>query len=205
MRKFERLSKPDFLTDDNVKKWTGAWEALNTKGSSFAWPQIDGEKLNLKLLQTLKKQTQDHCSFCDGYPIDVVSMETIEHFHPKSIFIDKAYDWHNLYFACTQCQNVKNVHDRKKESDSSLLLKPDDKDYNFYDYFYWDYDSGVLEIIPSISEEKKAKAEQTKSAFGLNDCNRPVYRKEQRRRWFKCNDTSKEDLDAWPYRDFIST
>jgi hypothetical protein len=59
---------------------------------------IDAAKVNQKLLPLLKNQTQDHCSFCDAFPVDPPSIPTIEHFRPKTAFPKEAFKWENLYY-----------------------------------------------------------------------------------------------------------
>ena len=109
MRKFTRLAEPDFLTD-KWEQWGLDWERRKSEnpGAAFNWRQHENEAVNQKLLPRLKEQTQDHCSFCDHFPVSPPSIETIEHFRPKARFPRDAYRWTNLYFCCTHCQQKGN-------------------------------------------------------------------------------------------------
>ena len=198
MRKFVRGEEPGLLKDKGAQ-WTGAWVARRQEkpAAKFQWPEHDGVKLNHHLLPALKLQTQNHCSFCDGFPVEDVSHETIEHFRSKTRHPEEAYAWTNLYYACTACQGGK------QDTDSDELLRPDDPAYEFPDYFYWDVESGILLVNPRSSAIHQLRAKATCRLYGLNDHNRPIYRKEQRRWWLKLRGED-EDLHRWPYRDYIS-
>lgn len=197
MRCFVRAAEPAVLQEKG-SVYTDAWVALRAKNpaAQFAWPQVGGERVNHLLLPMLKAQTQQHCSFCDGFPVEDVSKETIEHFRSKTSFPLLAFAWANLFYACTACQGDK------LSEDSALLLNPDAEDYQFNDYFYWDVESGTLLANPRASAEKQDRAAATIRLYGLNEHNRPTYRKEQRSRWRKLKGLG-EDIHRWPYRDFL--
>jgi hypothetical protein len=82
--------------------YPGSWSICGKTFSIAAvrrrWHEIDGAKVNQKLLPLLKNQTQDHCSFCDAFPVDPPSIPTIEHFRPKTAFPREAFKWENLYY-----------------------------------------------------------------------------------------------------------
>ena len=105
MRKFTRADPPAFLAD-KWEPWGLAWEQRRTANpaAQFHWHEIDGEGVNQKLLPLLKGQIQNHCSFCDAFPVAPPSIETIEHFRPKGAYPREAYHWPNLYFCCMYCQ-----------------------------------------------------------------------------------------------------
>src|SRR5688572_26274865 len=105
MRKFQRGHEPDFLTA-RWEAWGLAWEERHTANTKavFHWHEIEGQRVNLLLMPFLKNQTQDHCSFCDCFPVAPPSIDTIEHFRPKTQFHKEAYKWTNLYFCCAHCQ-----------------------------------------------------------------------------------------------------
>jgi hypothetical protein len=98
MRKFQRAAEPGFLAE-NWEAWGLNWEQRRNSDTNarFHWHQISDEAINHKLLPLLKIQTQDHCSFCDNFPVSPPSLETIEHFRPKASFPKDAYRWTNLF------------------------------------------------------------------------------------------------------------
>src|SRR5262249_7037895 len=105
MRRFRRLERPDFLTD-KWEQWGTQWEQRRKENpaASFHWHKVGNEPVNQKLLVTLKKQVQDHCSFCDIFPVSPPSNDTVEHFRPKTKYPKEAYKWENLYYCCDHCQ-----------------------------------------------------------------------------------------------------
>ena len=197
MRKFEREPEPEILLQ-HAAQWTARWVARRKQspGAQFDWPEIEGVPLNQHLLPVLRSQTQDHCSFCDGYPVAASSTETIEHFHSKTRHPEHAFRWNFLYYACTTCQGSK------RDAPSAALLQPDAPDYEFLDWFYWDMESGELLPNPRRGPECEERARQTCEAYGLNGHDRPFQRKLQRRRWLKRSESDGE-IDLWPYREFL--
>jgi uncharacterized protein (TIGR02646 family) len=193
MRKFNRLPAPAFLLD-RWEQWGIQWEAQRAQKPSakFTWRQVDGEAVNTKLLPTLKTQTQDHCSFCDNYPVSPPSYDTIEHFRPKAKFPRVAYKWENLYYCCDFCQSKGGDFDE-------ALLCPDSVDYAFDNYFRWDFTLGTLEVNETASAENQQRARVTIDTYHLND-KHPSLRK----LWLHRRQTLlNEPLDTFPYRDFI--
>jgi uncharacterized protein (TIGR02646 family) len=193
MRKFKRKPEPPFLTV-NWENWGIEWEKrrLENPNTVFHWHVIDGEIVNQKLLPLLKAQTQDHCSFCDAFPVNSASVDTIEHFRPKSEFPREAYKWVNLYYCCTHCQ-------QKGANFDQALLSPDAIDYQFDRYFRWDFTTGELLVNEQAALEDQTRACITITFYKLN-INHPKWRKrELRKRWQGENDP----LDDFAYRDFV--
>ena len=59
------------------------------------------------IVETLKKDTNDCCSFCCENDISAGSGD-IEHFRPKANFLSKHCDWSNLFWSCRNCNNTKS-------------------------------------------------------------------------------------------------
>ncbi|MFM2197357.1 MAG: hypothetical protein RLZZ505_789 [Verrucomicrobiota bacterium] len=194
MRKFQRAAEPDFLTN-RWEKWGLEWEERHAENprASFHWHQFDGEQVNQKLLPLLKSQTQDHCSFCDNFPVSPPSIDTIEHFRPKAHFPRQAYQWENLYFCCMYCQQKSDEFDER-------ILQPDALDYEFERYFRWDYTLGTIEINEQASDEDQQRAEITRKIYRLNEGHPSLRKRELRRR----NQGLTDPLDDFAYRDYIA-
>lgn len=164
MLKFTRLHQPEVLTST----WENYGERyrLNRKANPsfvFTWPTIAGETLNKILLPTLLLQTQNHCSYCDHFPLRRGD-ETIDHFKPKSLeeFYDIVCHWENLYIACKHCQDSKN------SSYSKDLLRPDEMLYSFSKFFDYNYTSHKINPSEAESAENKQKALETIRIFDFN-------------------------------------
>jgi uncharacterized protein (TIGR02646 family) len=193
VRKFERGPEPEFLKA-KWEAWGLEWEQrrLAVGGAKFYWRQYEGEPVNQKLMPALKAQTQDHCSFCDNFPVSPPSIDTIEHFLPKAHFPRQAFEWKNLYFCCMHCQ-------QKGDEFSETALRPDVVEYAFDRYFRWDFTRGTLEVNEAASIEDQEKARVTIALYRLNEGHPSLRRRELRRRV----QGAEEPLDDFAYRNYV--
>ncbi len=190
MRKFKRLEAPQFLVV-KWEQWGLEWEKRHANNGSFHWHVVEGESVNRQLLPVLKTQVQDHCSFCDAFPVSPPSNPTIEHFRPKTRFPLEAFKWENLYYCCDYCQG-------KGEDFDEALFCPDAPDYQFDRYFRWDYTTGKLEINEQANPVDQNRAKVTVRLYRLNG--HPSFRRREARSRSKRQD---EPLDEFAYRDFV--
>lgn len=193
MRKFQRGPEPEYLAA-HCEQWGLEWESRRSanSGAKFHWHKLDGEPVNQKLLPFLKAQTQDHCSFCDNFPVSPPSIDTIEHFRPKAHFPRDAYRWSNLYFCCMHCQ-------QKSDDFDDAALQPDAIDYQFDRYFRWDFTDGTIKPNEQASSEDQNRARVTIALYRLNENHPSLRRRELRKRG-----QGKEDpLDDFAYRNYI--
>jgi uncharacterized protein (TIGR02646 family) len=193
MRKFKRLPCPDCLKN-NSEKWGNDWERRRKEDASaqFHWHQINNKPVNQLLLPALKQQTQEHCSFCDQFPVEPPSVGTIEHFYPKSEYPLKAYQWENLYFCCCHCQQKQARFDDK-------LLRPDADDYSFDRYFDWDYTQGLIKENSQASPADQERAKCTIELYQLNVGHPRCRRLELQKR----RKALELPIDDFAYRDFL--
>ena len=192
MMKLVKTPAPEFLRS-NYKKWGKKYKAKReniNKTDNFVWATHQGEKVNVLLLPFLRIETNYHCAFCDGFPLEATG-ETIEHFRPKSSFPLLSYLWANLLYCCKYC------NENKGENPERLLIKPNEINYSFETYFLFDYDSGKIESNPALPEIGKLKAENTIRLYGLNEHNRPKWRKRFLKLYLKTENPNVEDF---PYR-----
>ena len=117
MKKFARVAQPEVLAD-RWEQWGMDWEQRRAQNGAavFHWHKVDGVSVNQILLPVLKAQTQDHCSFCDAFPVAPPSIDTIEHFRPKAAFPREAYHWLNLYYCCMFCQQKNDEYSEDRKS-----------------------------------------------------------------------------------------
>lgn len=193
MRSFARGAEPAFLAA-RWEEWGLEWEQRRhaNAGAQFHWHQIEGEFVNRKLLPLLKEQTQNHCSFCDNFPVSPPSIDTIEHFRPKARYPREAYQWANLYFCCMYCQQKSDAFDE-------AALRPDAADYHFDRYFRWDYTLGTIEVNDRASVEDQFRAEVTIRLYRLNE-GHPSFRKLELRRRAQ---GMEDPLDDFAYRGYV--
>ena len=197
MMKLNRPDAPQWLTE-NASEWGQAWQRNQATGKDFKWAQYQRQSVRDKLLPLLRDEiTKNHCSFCDGFPIESMLGETVEHFKPKSQFPLEAYAWRNLFLCCHICQ-------KKGDEFSELLLKPDDFDYEFDRYFEFDAETGKLS--PNRFNENTADQERaavTIALYRLNDYNRPRARKLELKK-FAANIDAELGADDFSYRFILA-
>ena len=196
MMKIERLPAPDFLTEKS-ERWGIRYKERRDQNPNalFFWTQHAKQRINLLLLAILMEMTQKHCSFCDGFPVETVSANSIEHFRPKSLFPLLAYNWENLFYCCSKCQ------ESKLETFDEKLLKPDISDYSFEYYFQYDTKTGEIIPNPDRLELEIERAEKIIELYGLNEHGRPNARKRTIRQFI---DSNNPILDEFPYRFILS-
>jgi uncharacterized protein (TIGR02646 family) len=206
MIKIERPLAPDFLTK-NYQRWGIQYQTRRNKNPNaiFFWTTYKRTRINKLLLPILMKMTSilgeeenAHCSFCDGFPIQPVSANSIEHFRPKSLFPLLAYAWENLFYCCSKCQ------ESKLEDFDERLLKPDVLDYSFEYYFQYDSKTGKIVSNPDRLEsnfQDFQRAEKTIELYGLNEHGRPMARKRTIRQY---EDSNNPILDEFPYRYILN-
>ncbi|MBC8045051.1 MAG: TIGR02646 family protein [Rhizobacter sp.] len=171
MMKLQRGAAPDFLKE-NYKQWGKDYEQMRLANPStrFNWRSYAGVPVDKQLKSSLNAITKNHCSYCDGFPLGTTSLETIDHFRPKSKYPCLAYVWHNLFLCCTVCQQAKRDTFDKK------LLKPDVQAYQFHTYFTVNYSNGEIAANPAASSTDQDRANFTINVFGLNKPGRPESR-----------------------------
>jgi uncharacterized protein (TIGR02646 family) len=182
MRKFKRTQTPDFLKD----KWKSFGDLYiknreRKPNFKFYWNKIGKKPLNQLLLPLLKAMTDNHCSYCDGFPLGRAD-DQIDHFCAKSKteFYPIAYQWENLYIACADCQGQSG----KGEQYDEKLLRPDGTDYSFEKYFYYDFIEHKVLIKENIEEDLRAQAEITLRIFNFNHESLPVARRHSYERFY---------------------
>ncbi len=198
MNKIDRntVAKPECLIE-NADKWTKDWKKRHKKGEDFYWHEYENQKVNHILNEALAELTASHCSYCDKYPLKLGVIErTIDHFKPKSKYLNLAFAWDNLFLACSQCQKYK----RDLFPDDVEPLKPDEADYDFDYWFEIEWKSSKIQPNPIRSTKEQAKAQTTINFLGLNNDDRPGAREEE---LLKFQDSKNRHLDIYSYRFFL--
>jgi len=196
MRSFTRLEAPDFW-NTHAPRWNEQWRARkqDNPGAQFSWYQHEGRPVNQHIIPILKQQTQDHCSYCDGYP-PVLGDDTIDHFQPKGdpLFHHHAYTWGNLYVACAHCQRAK------MEQYSTDLLRPDEQEYRFERYFIYNFNTHHVEVDPSATEDYQRRAALTIRIFQFNHTGKVAMRRNEFERWIYKKREENAHIDDFAFR-----
>ena len=197
MRKQKRLAAPKVWID-NEEKWKRQWLELRIKNPSakFEWYTVDKQKANEIALPFLMSMTQKHCAFCDAFPCEGVSNNTIEHHKPKGDeqFASEAYTWENLYYCCNHCQSAK------LNQWEDCLLRPDADDYLHQTYFEFDYTTGQIQPNRVATAEDQHRAKVTIHFYDLDHSERRRFRKRELRHWQSVTEML---IDDFAYRDYL--
>lgn len=185
--KMNRTPAPKLL-DEKWEEWGSDYKQRLEQNPNyrFVWRR----SIDTAIRSTLVEITQNHCCYCDGYPLNTTSRQTIDHFIPKTLQPLLAYQWENLFLCCDKCQERNNKY-------TESLLKPDMDDYDFHRYFIVDYHTGELQPNPTASPEDQHRAEETIKLFNLERLN--FHRRQIFQQW---NDLKDEGyiIDDFPYR-----
>ncbi|MCA1179737.1 MULTISPECIES: retron system putative HNH endonuclease [unclassified Pantoea] len=128
MIKLNRPSEPKILCD-NAEGWTqNLMELVKKYGDYKSIPKAEKEAAlkfyrHEEIRTALRDSSSGKCAFCEGIPAETGFAE-VEHFHPKSLYTDKAFEWNNLLYSCKACNNSKLSHDTQKEP----IINPYDLD-----------------------------------------------------------------------------
>jgi len=170
MMPMEREPEPEILLKNGVG-WTKAWlkrlqsHVMNPNFTKpgFKWPIKNKMPLNQHIMKALLRMTANHCSYCDGFPMGVMTTNTIDHFKPKETYPDQAFVWENLFACCNACQRAKMAQYHEE------LLKPDHASYQFSTYFLFNYRTGEIEVNPFASKPEQKRARKTLDILNLNN------------------------------------
>ena len=114
-----------------------------------------------ELLEELLKTTEEHCPF-SGVLYDIFYSFNVEHFYPKSIYLEKQCEWENLM----PCASIHNKNFGKDKN----LLYPNVYSPNEVDYVEkLKYNAITGKIEPRTSNDQVAL--NTIKRYYLNDKN----------------------------------
>lgn len=110
---------PDILKE-NADQWTkefkdnlelyGEYKKIPDKVKNSMWKNYRHDDIKKKLFES----SHQKCAFCESIPGESGNIE-VEHFKPKSLYPDLAFDWNNFLPVCRKCNDSKSSHDTGKE------------------------------------------------------------------------------------------
>jgi uncharacterized protein (TIGR02646 family) len=104
--------------------------------------------------QPLYDMFSGKCAFCERKV--ELSAGRIEHFRPKSQYVDLTFDWNNFLYSCEVCNNRKGDKFPLDCDGTPLLIDPTDEDCDIYEYleFYWDEELELTRVDGKDGREK---------------------------------------------------
>lgn len=152
---------PPSILVQNKNQWTaelknniikyGGYEKIPLNIKNSMWIHYRHKDIKEKLFES----SYQKCAFCESKPAESGNIE-VEHFKPKSLYPELAFEWNNLLPVCRKCNDSKSNHDTGKEP----IVNPSYEDpetiftYNF------------INIIPK--DDKNEIAERTIEICDLN-------------------------------------
>lgn len=155
MIKIQKLAEPKILSD-NANQWlrelqdalaAGDQNLIKSRKSRYNHPDIKA---------AVKLETHGKCAFCEC-DVAAVAYGDIEHLFPKSLNINKTFEWSNLGFACQICNQNKSDRDPNLEN----ILDPYNVDPEPFIVFYAAFinSNGTKEGRQTIHHLKLDRAE----------------------------------------------
>lgn len=96
MIELTKLEKPKILKN-KAEKWKEELEIIENPSEALK------KRYNHKeIKEALLEETSMKCAYCESKILHV-TYGHIEHILPKSIFIEKTFEWENLTLACNKC------------------------------------------------------------------------------------------------------
>ena len=162
MIKIQKPTAPQVLLD-NKATWTqNLLDAINTYGGYNKIPESEKNSLlshyRHKDIQTaLFASSHYKCAFCECIPGESSHIE-VEHFEPKSLYPDLAFEWDNLLPSCRICNEEKADADTR----TNPIINPAIEDpEQFLTYSF-------LRIKPLAGSGQEQKAQQTIEVCNLS-------------------------------------
>lgn len=128
MIKLQRANKPQFLQENEDCLRTDLLKAVQEYGGYKNIPKDLKEKLTFQyrhseIKEALISSSYGKCAFCECVPSEGGNVE-VEHFKPKSLYPECAFDWANLLPACRKCNGSKSDHD----TEADPIINPFEED-----------------------------------------------------------------------------
>lgn len=135
---------------ENIKKYKG-FSNIPHSIKNTMWMHYRHDDIKKKLFASSNQK----CAFCESKPAESGNIE-VEHFKPKSIYPELAFEWDNLLPICRKCNDSKNDHDTGKKPIVNPCIEDPEKIFTYH----------FLNIIPK--DEKNEVAERTIDVCNLN-------------------------------------
>lgn len=162
-----RSPQPSIL-QKKASDWLATFKALSTD------PNATKEQINnaqnkyrhAQIKDALVQMFYGKCAYCES-KITVVTYGAIEHFFPKSTYIDLTFEWSNLLLSCDMCNDAghKGTRFPLDKNGNPLLIDPTDgiTNPNMHLKFVWDAVAGLASVY-GLDERGKT----VETIFDLN-------------------------------------
>jgi uncharacterized protein (TIGR02646 family) len=154
LEKIEESPKPTKKQIEEAKKKIEAAKKKVDNAQNKYNPSIRNGENPVK--QPLYDMFCGKCAFCERKV--ELSAGRIEHFRPKSQYVNLTFDWNNFLYSCEVCNNRQNKGSKfPLDCDGTqLLIDPTDEDCDIYEYleFYWDKETQLASVVGKVGRGK---------------------------------------------------
>ncbi len=100
-------NKDDWTAElkDNIVRY-GGYEKIPLNIKNSMWVHYRHQDIKEKLFAS----SHQKCAFCEAKPAESGNIE-VEHFKPKSLYPELAFEWDNFLPVCRKCNDSKSNHD----------------------------------------------------------------------------------------------
>lgn len=162
MIKIQKPVAPQVLIDNKVAWTQNLLDAIRIYGGYSKIPEPEKKSLLSHYrhndIQTALSASSHHkCAFCECIPGESSHIE-VEHFEPKSLYPDLAFEWDNLLPSCRICNEAKADADTRTNPIINPAIEAPEQllTYSF------------LQIKPLEGSGQEQKAQQTIDVCNLN-------------------------------------
>lgn len=116
----EKDKTPPLILIQNKDQWTkelksnitkyGQYKKIPLSVKNSMWTHYRHPDIKEKLFAA----SHQKCAFCEAKPAESGNIE-VEHFKPKSLYPELAFEWNNFLPVCRKCNESKSDHDIGKE------------------------------------------------------------------------------------------
>ena len=160
-----RSSQPAVL-QRNAACWLSNLKAISSNPSATKEQikKAQNRYRHVKIKDALVEMFHGKCAYCES-KITVVTYGAIEHFKPKSEYINLTFEWSNLLLSWMNDAGHKGTNFPRDAEGNPLLIDPTDEntDPNKHLEFDWDAIAGLANVY---GRDKRGKTVET--IFDLN-------------------------------------
>lgn len=153
MHKLKRPEAPDCLV--KFKHGKNNWNDLSFEDKFQIWQILDQMQQNL-------------CAYCES-SLATENTENrnahIEHFHQRSRFPKRIFEWSNLFGSCNRQESCGIHKDRLPPYTPEDLIKMDEENPDIFFLFVID---GSISLRKNLTERQTHRAKETLRIFNLN-------------------------------------
>jgi len=100
-----RRGVPPALLERRKSTWTDRWVQINRGERNGDWATLSAKKA---IALELRRMAHRKCAFCEG-KLELTAYLEIEHYWPKTLRPEQAFNWSNLFPICRICNNAKAI------------------------------------------------------------------------------------------------